>query len=438
MTRTRFEVVPPPMSATNPGIAAPAPAPGYGAIGVGLVVLALVVGAAGIADRQLRQFLSGLDEQRLGQASASLEQLLARQRDQLVSEVTVLADDNRIRSTVLAPKFDEATVQDILEDLRKSSGATLLAVVDAGGKVIAVAGAAGLREVNLGASPAVKTGFDRPTSDVWTLPDQVQVVGVAPIRSGDQTPALLVKGLSLGRSQLATVGKALGVTGALFIGERVAASSTDAQDLDGTIATKPDVLPLSIGDGELCDTALTTVPVVEMFRYWLQGGRITVGFLGGAQIDRFANLNTTVVGRYEQPKTRLPGGGGAPEISSACGEIFIIMRQAPRSFVETLDFVTSFGHGEGGDHRARLGLATKGPTRLVTDLAVFEPDPATREMTVTSIHPGVTREQISANTGWPVRFAAGVTQTPVPTQQELSVLRELHARTASAHAAAAA
>ena len=232
MTRTRFEVVPPPMSSTNPGMAAPAQAPGYGAIGVGLLVLALVVGAAGIADRQLRQFLSGLDEQRLGQASASLEQLLARQRDQLVSEVTVLADDNRIRSTVLAPKFDEATVQDILEDLRKSSGATLLAVVDAAGKVIAVAGAAGLREVNLGASPAVKAGFDRPTSDVWTLPDQVQVVGVAPIRSGDQTPALLVKGLSLGRSQLATVGKALGVTGALFIGERVAASSTDAQELD--------------------------------------------------------------------------------------------------------------------------------------------------------------------------------------------------------------
>ena len=94
----------------------------------------------------------------------------------------------------------------------------------------------------------------------------------------------------------------------------------------GTIGTKPDVLPLSIGDGELCDTALTTVPVPEMFRYWLQGGRITVGFLGGAQIDRFANLNTTVVGPYDKPKTRLPGGGGAPEIAVACGEIFIIMR----------------------------------------------------------------------------------------------------------------
>src|ERR671924_2106680 len=111
----------------------------------------------------------------------------------------------------------------------------------------------------------------------------------------------------------------------------------------GTIATKPDVLPLSIGDGELCDTALTTVTVVEMFRYWLQGGRITVGFLGGAQIDRFANLNTTVIGAYDKPRTRLPGGGGAPEISSACEEIFIIMRQAPRSFVNKLDFVTSFG-----------------------------------------------------------------------------------------------
>jgi glutaconate CoA-transferase subunit B len=201
----------------------------------------------------------------------------------------------------------------------------------------------------------------------------------------------------------------------------------------GTIATKPDVLPLSIGDGELCDTALTTVSVPEMFRYWLQGGRITVGFIGGAQIDRFANLNTTVVGPYGKPKTRLPGGGGAPEISSASGEIFIIMRQSPRSFVDKLDFVTSFGHGEGGDHRARIGLKTKGPTRLITDLAIFEPDPVTREMTVTAIHPGVTREQIQANTGWPVRYAANVAETPAPTERELSVLRELHARTARAH-----
>src|SRR5712671_3473574 len=201
----------------------------------------------------------------------------------------------------------------------------------------------------------------------------------------------------------------------------------------GTIATRPDVLPLSIGDGELCETALTTTTVVEMFRYWLQGGRMTVGFLGGAQIDRFANLNTTVVGSYDKPKVRLPGGGGAPEIASACGEIFIIMAQSKRSFVEKLDFVTSMGHGEGGDHRARLGLKTKGPTKLITDLCVFEPDPVSKEMTVSSIHPGVTQDQIAASTGWTVRFAANIAETPQPGSRELQVLRELHARTARAH-----
>ena len=113
------------------------------------------------------------------------------------------------------------------------------------------------------------------------------------------------------------------------------------------------------------------------------------------------------------------------------------MRQAPRSFVPKLDFVTSFGHGHGGDERARLGIKTKGPTKLITDLAVFAPDPETKEMTVTSIHPGVTREQIQANTGWPVRYAPDVAGTPIPTDQELSVLREVHARTARAHGEAA-
>jgi glutaconate CoA-transferase subunit B len=205
----------------------------------------------------------------------------------------------------------------------------------------------------------------------------------------------------------------------------------------GTIGTKPDVLPLSIGDGELCDTALTTVAVPEMFRYWLQGGRISVGFLGGAQIDRFANLNTTVVGSYDKPKTRLPGGGGAPEIAISSGEIFIIMAQGKRGFVSKLDFVTSFGHGEGGDHRARLGVKTKGPTKLITDLCVFEPDAETKEMTVVSIHPGVTREQIQENTGWPVKYAKEVGETPAPTADELGVLRDLHARTVRAHGKAA-
>jgi glutaconate CoA-transferase subunit B len=201
----------------------------------------------------------------------------------------------------------------------------------------------------------------------------------------------------------------------------------------GTIGTRPDVLPLSIGDGELCATALVTVSVPEMFRYWLQGGRITKGFLGGAQIDRFANLNTTVIGDYGKPTVRLPGGGGAPEIATSCGEILIIMKQTRRSFVAGLDFMTSLGHGKGGDDRARRGVLTKGPTRVMTDLCVLEPEPASKELQVTSIHPGVTREQITEQTGWPVRFAPEVAPTPPPTADELAVLRALHARTAAAH-----
>jgi glutaconate CoA-transferase subunit B len=201
----------------------------------------------------------------------------------------------------------------------------------------------------------------------------------------------------------------------------------------GTLATKPSVLPLSIGDGELCETALTTVSVPEMFRYWLQGGRISVGFLGGAQIDRFANLNTTVVGDYNKPKVRLPGGGGAPEIAVSCGEIFIIMKQSKRSFVDKIDFFTSIGHGSGGDSREKLGVKTKGPTRLITDLAIYEPDAETREMVVTSIHPGISRDTIQDNTGWTVRYANDVAETPAPTKQELEILRDLNARTARAH-----
>ena len=201
----------------------------------------------------------------------------------------------------------------------------------------------------------------------------------------------------------------------------------------GTIDTKPDVLPLSIGDGELCDTALTTVPVPEMFRYWLQGGRISIGFLGGAQIDRFANLNTTVVGEYGAPKVRLPGGGGAPEIATNCGQIFITMAMGKRAFVADLPFVTSLGHGTGPGSREALGVKTRGPTKVLTDLCVMEPDPRTCELTVVSLHPGVTREQVADACGWPLHFAAHVDETPPPTNEELSVLRDLHARTRRAH-----
>jgi glutaconate CoA-transferase subunit B len=201
----------------------------------------------------------------------------------------------------------------------------------------------------------------------------------------------------------------------------------------GTIGTAPEVLPLSIGDGELCETALCTVSVPEMFRYWLMGGRISIGFLGAAQLDRFGNINTTVIGDYAHPKVRLPGGGGAPEIATSCGEIFITLKQTQRAMVNKIDFFTSFGHGDGGDHRRRLGITTKGPTLLITDLAIWRPDPESKEFTVTSLHCGVTPAMVQETCGWPVRFAEQVDETPEPTELELGTLRDLQARTAAAH-----
>jgi glutaconate CoA-transferase, subunit B len=206
----------------------------------------------------------------------------------------------------------------------------------------------------------------------------------------------------------------------------------------GTSETKPTVLPLSIGDGELCETALTTVSVPEMFQYWLQGGRITVGFLGGAQIDRFGNLNSTVIGAYGKPKVRLPGSGGAPEIATSCQRIYIVMRHNKRAFVERLEFLTSLGHGRTGRERRELGLTTEGPVLLVTDLCIMRPDPDTNEFVVTSLHPGVSVDQVRAETGWAVRFDEGVSETPAPTAAELTALRDLNARTAAAHGAVAA
>ena len=201
----------------------------------------------------------------------------------------------------------------------------------------------------------------------------------------------------------------------------------------GPIGAKPSLLPLSIGDGELAETADTVVPTGEIFRYWLQGGRIDVGFLGAAQVDRFGNINTTVVGDYHAPKTRLPGAGGAPEIAGSAKQVLIILKQSPRAFVDKLDFITSVGHGEGGDSRQRLGLPGEGPVGIITDLCIMEPEAGTHEFVVTSIHPGVTREQIIKATGWAIRFAENVQQTAAPSEVELSALRDLEARTAAAH-----
>ena len=205
----------------------------------------------------------------------------------------------------------------------------------------------------------------------------------------------------------------------------------------GTVDTKPDILPLSIGDGVLCDQALTTVSLPEIFQYWLQAGRISVGFLGGAQIDRFANLNTSIIGDYHKPKVRLPGAGGAPEIAIGCERIFIIMKMAPEKFVQKLDFRTTFGHGDGGDHRSRLGIKTKGPVAVITDLCVLEPEAETNELVVVSLHPGVELDDVRESCGWDVRFSCDLLETPAPTDHELEVLRDLIGRTKSAYREAA-
>jgi glutaconate CoA-transferase subunit B len=194
----------------------------------------------------------------------------------------------------------------------------------------------------------------------------------------------------------------------------------------GTLDTRPEQLPLSIGDGILAESALTVVSVPEVFNYWLQPGRIDVGFLSGAQLDRYGNINTTVIGDYDEPKVRLPGSGGAPEIAASCGEIMIVMRHRLRAFVERVDFVTSVGHGSGSGDRERLGLPGAGPLRVITDLGVMEPDPQTRELTLTGLHPGITVEQVRAETGWPLSLSPEpLVVTPAPTSHELAVLRSL-------------
>jgi glutaconate CoA-transferase subunit B len=171
-----------------------------------------------------------------------------------------------------------------------------------------------------------------------------------------------------------------------------------------------------------------------MFRYWLQGGRIDVGFLGAAQIDRFANINTTVIGGYARPKTRLPGAGGAPEIATSAREIFVMLRMTPRAFVAQLDFVTSLGHGSGGESRARSGARGRGPTRVITDLGILEPDPESHELRLTSLHPGVRLADAEAACGWKLARAGELSETPTPTAAELAALRDFKTRTAAAGA----
>jgi glutaconate CoA-transferase subunit B len=193
----------------------------------------------------------------------------------------------------------------------------------------------------------------------------------------------------------------------------------------GTLDTAPSVLPLSIGDPELSRTAKAVVSVPEMFNYWLQGGWIRTGFLGAAQIDRFANLNSTVIGAYRKPKVRLPGAGGAPEIAAFCRRTLVLLRQSPRTFVEKLDFLTTVGMLHGGSSRQDLEVPGRGPQAVITDLGILEPDTETGELVLTHLHPGVSAETAIEATSWPLRIAEKLGRTEAPSEQELAILRAL-------------
>jgi len=214
---------------------------------------------------------------------------------------------------------------------------------------------------------------------------------------------------------------------------------THAPDLvliyeSGTVGTRPKVLPLSIGDGELAETATVVVTLPEIFAHYLQRGRVDVGFLGAAQIDRFGNLNSTVIGDYARPKVRLPGAGGAPEIASFAREVLIIMKQTRRSFVPRLDFRTSCGYLTGAGERRTRGCPGAGPRAVITDFGLLRPNPRSEELELVALYPGVSAEAARAATGWPLAVAEHLETLPAPQAGELETLRQLEARTREAQA----
>jgi glutaconate CoA-transferase subunit B len=246
-------------------------------------------------------------------------------------------------------------------------------------------------------------------------------------------------------NELMTVSAARALTGSdvCFVGIGLPSQASNlarllhAPDLvliyeSGTIGSRPSVLPLSIGDGELAQTADAVVSVPEIFAYWLQGGRVDVGFLGAAQVDRYGNINTTVIGPYSDPTVRLPGGGGAPEIAAHAKQVYLMLKHEPRRFVERIDFVTSTGQLPPGQDRRAAGLTGKGPTRVFTDLGLLEPDPQTNELTLVAVHPGVEVDTVRERTGWDLRVSPDLYTLEPPRADELSTLRDLLRRTEEA------
>jgi glutaconate CoA-transferase subunit B len=243
-------------------------------------------------------------------------------------------------------------------------------------------------------------------TDTWTSDEMMAVAAARELADG--TVCFVGIGLP---STAANLARATHASRAVLIYE------------SGCIGAKPDRVPPSIGDGVLSRSADAVVAVPEIFSYWLQAGRIDVGFLGAAQVDRWGNINTTVVGDYGAPAVRLPGAGGAPEIATSCQRVIITLRHSSRALVEKVDFVTSFGHGDGTGSRERLGLPGAGPQVIITDLGVLRYDHEAAQFVLTEVHPGVLVDDVVAATGWPLRVASSVRVTPAPSQLELNSLR---------------
>ena len=355
------------------------------------------------------------------------------------------------REAVLASARSVVTVEEIVDELDPRPGAVVLP----GWTVTFVARAPG------GAHPSYALGYsvrdndyyvawdaiarDRDTFTRW-LDDSLggdDPPQTPPAHEGAARPPIPPAGPPSGGDMTYTADEMMTVSAAralrdgmtCFVGIGLPSSAanlaraTHAPSLvliyeSGTIGAKPDRLPLSIGDGMLAETADAVVSVPEIFNYWLQPGRIDVGFLGAAQIDKFGNINTTVIGGdYGHPKVRLPGAGGAPEIAASCREVIVVVRQNQRSFVERVDFVTSVGYGSGRTDRERLGLTGAGPKKIITDLGVLEPDPDTLEFTLTGLYPGVSASAAKERTGWDLAIAADPEIIAAPTPAELDALR---------------
>ena len=245
---------------------------------------------------------------------------------------------------------------------------------------------------------------------------------------------MTVEGYTASEMMIAAAARALAGVRTVFVGVGLPniacnlARRTVAPDLEliyeaGVFGARPGRLPLSIGDPTLVSGSLCTMSMADLFGYYLQGGRIEVGFLGGAQVDRFGNLNTTAIASYTKPKVRLPGSGGACEIAIHARRLFYIMRLSKRAFVEKLDFRTSPGFLDGGDARWQLGMPGGGPQLVVTDKALFDFGGPDREMRLVSLHPGIKVDVVASEIGWRLCKASQVDETPAPTAAELECIR---------------